>query len=205
VAKALREQEWGDPADVDTSERRDARRVKLVRTGKLIADGREFLCIVRDVSAAGVTVQMFHALPVHRDLAIEFDSGDRHALRMVRQDGDKTGCAFVTPIDCERLLAVQDGTRPRRQMRVNLEFPATLCTNGLRTPVTLRDVSQRGASIECNGWLMIDELVRIECASLPTVYAKVRWRRPPRYGLVFEQTFRIDDLARACAHLQQER
>ncbi|MES2491928.1 MAG: PilZ domain-containing protein [Pseudomonadota bacterium] len=181
------------------------KRHKMVRTAKLIADDLEFLCVVRDVSAAEVTVQTFHPLHAYRELAVEFDTGDRHALGMARQQGDKMNCTFVTPIDCARLLAVQAGSRPRRQLRVNLEFPATLCTNGLRTPVMLRDVSPQGASIECNGWLMIDELVRIECASLPTVYAKVRWRRPPRYGLVFEDTFRIDDLARACAHLQQDR
>jgi hypothetical protein len=48
---------------------------------------------------------------------------------------------------------------------------------------------------------MIDELVRIESAVLPTIHAKIRWRRPPRYGVVFEQTFRLEELALACAQI----
>ena len=181
------------------------RRTVMIRPGKLIADGREFLCVVRDVTERGLKVRLFHPLPDHRDLAIEFDNGDRHALRLVWQSGEQAGCGFPEPIDCARLLAAQEGDFPRRQPRLNVELAATLCTGGLRTPVTLRDISQRGASIDCNGGLMIDELVRIECDNLPTVHAKVRWRRPPRYGVVFEQTFRIDDLARVCAGLQQAR
>ena len=91
---------------------------------------------------------------------------------------------------------------PIRQPRVSVEVQGTLVTGGMRTPITMRNISLRGAMIDCEGWLMIDELVRIECPALPTLHAKIRWRRPPRYGLVFEQTFRIDDLARACAELQ---
>jgi len=91
--------------------------------------------------------------------------------------------------------------RGRRPPRLNVAVEAVLSTSGLRTPIVVRDISQRGASIECSGWLMIDELVRLECDFLPTLHAKVRWRRPPRYGLVFEQTFRLDELAEACAGL----
>lgn len=199
---------WDDDetAAVLSAERRSTPRVTvMIRPGKLIADGREYLCVVRDVTDKGLKVRLFHPLPDHRDLGIEFDTGERHALRLVWQANEQAGCEFLEPIDCSRLLATSDASFPRRQPRLNVELPATLCSNGLRTSVKLHDISQRGASIECNGWLMIDELVRIECASLPTVHAKVRWRRPPRYGLVFEQTFQIDQLARACAGLQQDR
>lgn len=207
MAKLVRDLDWTAP-DRDAEEilvdrRSGPRLTVMIRPGKLIADGREFLCVVRDVSEQGIKVRLFHLLPDHRNLAIEFDNGDRHALRLVWQAGEQAGFEFLEPIDCVRLLAAQKGDFPRRQPRLNVELPATLCAGGLRTPITLRDLSQRGASIDCNGWLMIDELVRIECENLPTVHAKVRWRRPPRYGLVFEQTFRIEDFARTCAELQQ--
>lgn len=187
----------------ENEERRQAPRVTvMIRPGKLIADGREFLCVVRDVSETGLKVRLFHPLPEHRSLEIEFDNGERHALQLVWQAGDLAGCFFIDSVDCARLLVGQNDDFPRRQPRLNVTLPAVLFAGGLRTDVQICDISQRGASIETPGWLMIDELVRVECALLPTLHAKVRWRRPPRYGLVFEHTFKIEELATACAKLQ---
>lgn len=184
------------------SDRRTAPRVTvIIRPGKLIADGREFLCVVRDVSEGGVKVRLFHPLPDHRKLEIEFDNGERYSLRMVWQNGDLAGFHFVDDVDVARLIATHADSHPRRQPRLAVEIEAQLCSSSLRVPVILRDISQRGASIDCPGWLMIDELVRIECDVFPTLHAKVRWRRPPRYGLVFEQTFQLEELARACAEI----
>jgi hypothetical protein len=42
---------------------------------------------------------------------------------------------------------------------------------------------------------MVDELVRVEANGLSETYAKVRWRNHPQYGLLFEQTYRLDELA----------
>jgi hypothetical protein len=171
----------------------------MIRPAKLIADSREFICVVRDISEQGIKLRLFHELPAHQHLTIEFENGDRHAIALVWQGDDMAGCRFVGAIDLQRVIAVQSDAYPRRQPRVQVAVEAVLCAGGLRTPVVLRDLSQRGAAIDCPGWLMIDELVRIESSALPTLHAKVRWRRPPRYGLVFEQTFRLEDLALACA------
>ena len=188
----------------ETGERRAAARVTvMIRPAKLIADNREFLCVVRDVSEGGLKLRLFHALPQHRHLTIEFENGERHAIRLVWQAGELAGCHFVAEVDLPRLIAAHDGPYPRRQPRLQVEVSAVLCTGGLRTPITMRDISQRGAAIDCPGWLMIDELVRIESEVLPTMHAKIRWRRPPRYGVVFEQTFRLEELALACARLGQ--
>jgi len=184
-------------------DRRGAPRVTvMIRPAKVIVDGREFLCVVRDVSEGGIKLRLFHPLPTHRHLTIEFENGERHAVALVWQVEDLAGCRFVHDVDLPRLIAAHQGPYPRRQPRLQVAVEATLCTGGLRTPITLRDLSQRGGAIDCPGWLMIDELVRIESEVLPTIHAKVRWRRPPRYGLVFEQTFRLEELAVACARLQ---
>ena len=183
-------------------DRRAAGRVTLlIRPGKLVADGREYLCIVRDVSEGGVKVRLFQPLPEHREIAIEFDHGERQRLQLVWKAGDQAGFFFIDEVDVDVLIAAHNGPHARRPPRLHVAVDAVLMTSGLRTPIVLRDISQRGASIECSGWLMIDELVRIESSVLPTLHAKVRWRRPPHYGVVFEQTFRLDELAEACARL----
>jgi hypothetical protein len=70
------------------------------------------------------------------------------------------------------------------------------------THVRFHDISQQGACIECEKWLAMNELVRLDTGVMPSLYAKVRWRDHPRYGLVFEQTFKLDELARISAPLQ---
>lgn len=188
-------------ADNRGNRRNSSRVTLLIRPGKLIADGREFLCIVRDISEGGVKIRLFHPLPECRALHIEFDNGERHALQLVWQSGDMVGGSFGEDIDVKRLIAAQAGSYPRRQPRLRVEHAAMLYSGALRTPITLHDISPQGASIECSGWLMIDELVRIESAALPKLYAKVRWRRSSNYGLVFEQTFGLEELAQVCAGL----
>ena len=191
-----------DSAMAAALERRSAPRVAvMIRPAKLIADHREFLCVVRDVSSAGLKLRLFHELPAHQHLTVELENGERHAVRLVWQSGELAGCAFVGEADLPRLIAAHEGPYPRRQPRLQVAVPAVLCTGGLRTPVTMRDLSQRGAALDCPAWLMIDELVRLESDVLPTIHAKIRWRRPPRYGVVFEQTFRLVELALACAQI----
>ena len=48
----------------------------------------------------------------------------------------------------------------------------------------------------------MNELVRIDTGVTPPLYAKVRWRSHPRYGLIFEHTFRLEQLANISAPLQ---
>jgi len=196
--------EDGDHGDWGEERRGSSRVTVMIRPAKLIADKREFLCVVRDVSENGLKLRLFHALPEHGHLTIEFENGDRHAIQLVWQNGELAGCLFVDEVDLPSLIAAHQGPYPRRQPRLHVAVEAVLCTGGLRTPITMRDLSQRGAAIDCPGWLMIDELVRIESKVLPTIHAKIRWRRPPRYGVVFEQTFRLEELALACARLGQE-
>lgn len=184
------------------AERRPATRVSaMLRPAKIVADNREFLCVVRNVSASGLNVRLFHELPESKNLSIEFDNGDRRAIRRVWQLAEQMGCAFLTPIDVPSFVAASSGPHPRRQPRLQVDLEAVLYSRGLKISVTVRDVSQRGASIDTTHWLMIDELVRIESQVLPTLYAKVRWRRPPRYGVVFEETFGMADLAKLCSQI----
>lgn len=183
-------------------DRRPATRVSaMLRPAKIVADSREFLCVVRNVSESGLNVRLFHELPEFKNLSVEFDNGDRRAIRRVWQSGEQMGCAFLTPIDVPSFVAASSGPHPRRQPRLQVDLEAALYSRGLKISVTVRDVSQRGASIDTTHWLMIDELVRIESPVLPTLYAKVRWRQPPRYGMVFEETFGMADLAKLCSQI----
>jgi PilZ domain len=177
----------------------------LIRTAKLVADGREFLCIIRDASATGVKVRLFSALPEYRELLVELVNGDQYPAQLVWQSDDYAGLRFFEEIAVERLLDESSGTFPRRQVRLRIALDAVLHSGGEAVSVLFQDISQQGACVESGKWLLMNELVRVETGIMPPLYAKVRWRSHPRYGLIFEQTFKLDELARISAPLQLAR
>jgi len=174
----------------------------LIRTAKIIADGREFLCIIRDASATGLKIRLFCGLPQAREMAIEMVTGDRYPVELVWQADDYAGLRFLEKIDVEWLLDESRGTYPKRQVRLQISAGGVLHSGGEAVPVALRNLSQQGACVECEKWLLMNELVRIDTGVTRPLYAKVRWRSHPRYGLVFEHTFKLDELARISAPLQ---
>jgi len=67
----------------------------MLRPAKLLVDGREFLCVFRDLSNGGLQLQLFHDLPEYDQLEVEFDSGQRYPIRKVWKSAGRMGCAFL--------------------------------------------------------------------------------------------------------------
>jgi len=176
----------------------------LIRTAKLVADGREFLCIVRNVSASGVKVRIFHPLPRHETLLLETDNGDRHPVELIWDTHDHAGFRFTEEVDFQRFIDETPGLLPKRKVRVKVALEARIHAGSEISKATICDISQQGGCIKCEKWLLLDELVRIETKVLPPIYAKVRWRRDSQYGVIFEQTFKLEELAQLLAPLLLE-
>lgn len=177
----------------------------MIRAAKLIVnETSEFLCVIRDASTSGMKIRLFNPLPPHRSLAVELSNGDRYALEHVWTDGDFAGFRFGREVDIERLLDETHGAFPKRHVRLRIRLEAILHSGGEAVPVAFQDISQQGACIESDKWLLMNELVRLDTDVLAPIYAKVRWRSHPRYGLLFEQTFKLDELARIAGPLQRD-
>jgi hypothetical protein len=190
--------EW-DESEPALEQRATPRFTLLIRTAKLVAASGEYLCVVRDVSREGLKVRTFHPLPDGEDFAIELASGERYRVDKMWEEDDVTGFRFAGPVPLERLLAeAPDGLR-KRAVRLRLALPLTLLSGARPLEATFVDISQHGACIECPEHLALDERIRLSCGCLPDLDARVRWRRRPLYGLIFEQTFRFDELARLTA------
>ncbi len=173
----------------------------IMRVAKLVIDGREQFCVIRDVSETGLKVKVFGPLSRDAELAVELANGDRHAAQCVWIAGDHAGLKFAEPIAIARLLDEAKGTGQRHRVRLRIALDGILHAGGEVVPVAFRDISQQGAAIDSEKWLLLNQLVKIETTVLPVIYAKVRWRDHPRYGLIFEQTFRLEELAQLCADL----
>lgn len=189
-------------ATVAAEQRQAARYIPIIRTAKLIGARGEMLCVVRDVSATGLRIRLFSPLSTGDAMVLEFRNGEQQAVTLVWQEGENAGLRFAQPIDVARLL--EDGrveNRRSRPIRLKLEAEALVHARSAAHTAIVRDISQQGARIECASRLALSEPIRLAVGGMGSVTAKVRWRRDSHYGLVFEETFRFDELARLTADL----
>ena len=197
-AKAIEAQGPGN-ADASDDGRMAPRVTLLLRTAKLKARDREFLCIIRDVSATGIRLRLFHPLPEGATLVLETGNGDRYPLEPVWSYGENAGFRFLERINLGRLLKGPYEKFPKRQIRLRQALNGTIALANGPVDVTFENISQQGACVKCDRHLAIDQMIVLKAGGLPPVQAKVRWRRRPHYGLIFEQTFQIEELARLLA------
>lgn len=197
---AIDGQDWrAGPAVAD--QRVAPRFIALIRAAKLVSDEREFICVVRDVSTAGVRLRCFHAVPYGQAMTLELQNGDSFALEPVRDEGYEASFRFPEEVAIERLLQ-ETIPYPRRPLRLDMAIPLTLRTLAGSAAAVTQNVSQQGCCIECAMPLSLAQSVVIESPHLPGIRAKVRWRRNGAVGLVFDDTFSLKDFAVHAARLQ---
>ena len=173
----------------------------LIRSAKLICEYGEFLCIIRDVSASGVRLRVFHALPPVERFELELSTGETYALDRVWEAADHAGFRFADLIDVTTFIA-EASPYPKRGLRLRLEFPAKITADGASAEATIRDLSREGARIETTAPLAIRQKVHLAAKGLPTIVGSVCWRSSSAYGLVFQQVFSFEELAKLAAQLQ---
>ena len=180
---------------VAAPEQRVAQRFTLlIRAAKIISSEAEFLCVIRDASATGLAVTVFHKLPDEARFVIEFQNGDRlDAVRVWEREG-RAGFQFNAPADIARIIE-SPSEFTKRPMRVSLERNGMLHVGLNAYEVDLLNISQQGAMIRCKANLEIDRKVRLKVQGLPELQAKVRWRGGGQTGLVFENTLQLNELA----------
>jgi hypothetical protein len=178
----------------------------LIRAAKLVTSQGEFVCVVRDVSETGVSVRLFHALPSGEPYELHMPGGQVYEMRRIWERDNEAGFEFVQPADVSRLVS-EAGEYPRRGLRLDLHFPATIHSLGQQWSATIENFSQQGARFECDGLFAIDQTLRLQGSDFARelqkqVRAKVRWRRDRLYGVVFDDTFTLGEFARLAARLQ---
>lgn len=184
-----------DYADLK-DERGEARLTILLRTAKLIADGREYLCLVRDVSATGTKLQLFHPLPQADSYRLELEENIVFDLNPVWSEGNFIGFRFAQRCNLGRLFRNREVSYPKRQIRLKAPLQGIVQQDATEEiDISFENISQQGACIQCSKWFALDQRIIVHLKGFPPITARVRWRNRPLYGLVFEQTFRYEELA----------
>lgn len=173
----------------------------MLRTAKLLCESGEYVCVVRDISATGCKVRLFHEPPPDTHLFLELGNGERFAMERMWQDGGHAGFRFSSEIDVDEFIE-EPSPYPRRPVRLRIERPAAVKVKGAERQVMLVNLSQHGARIETATPLAVCERLRLDVPGLPPRIGNVRWRKGFAHGLVFQQAFRLDEFARHAFDLQ---
>ncbi len=178
-------------------QRSEARVVSVFRLAKLIGTGEE-LCLIRNISAHGLKLEVFSPKTVGEDLAVDFGDGVAQPARVQWVHEDCIGLAFGNEIDVAETLArvAAPGDRRARRLRLLLEVGAHLRVRRALSDCQLIDVSQGGAKIRTATLLAPGDHVSLEVDGLGTLAGSVRWVRDSHVGIAFAAALPYRQLAR---------
>jgi len=187
------------------SERRDGdRHVTLFRVGSLTIDGRRELCLIKNISAGGMSIRAYCAIAPQTRLSVDLKCGEHVSGIACWVDGDVVGIAFDEPVDVVDLLAASmKGPRPRMP-RVEVDCLASVRQGAETHRVQACDISQGGIKIATDHDLGIDSEVVVSLPGLPPQQAVVRWRDSGSYGITFNKVIALPLLV-AWLHEQRDR
>lgn len=176
--------------------RAEDRRTTLLRIGKLVANGEQRLCRIRNISSAGAMLQVYHPLAADERIAVEITPEYPVAASVVWAAEDLAGVRFDAPIDVVAALRGDARDRPYRRVartpRVNVRRTARICTADAERDVTLCDISLNGAKIETAAALAYDSEIALFVDGLPALAGRVRWCHDDRAGIEFDMPLPID-------------
>lgn len=176
----------------------------LIRPAKLHVAAAQFVCVIRDISATGVSIRQFHEIAWHGPIVLELQTGDSYPIEPVWHRAGEAGFRFIEPIRVDDVIS-GCSAYPKRDLRFEIAWPIAVQAQGISNQAEIVNLSRQGALIECDALLAIGQAVMLEAKGLPVIEARVRWRKGSRYGMVFDTTFSLQQLAIAIEQLQRGR
>lgn len=172
--------------EAPTADRRsDERHMTLFRVGTIVIGDRRELCLVKNISAGGVSVRAYCTLEPDQAVLLELKEQQPISGTVTWLRGTDAGITFDERVDIlEILKASGDGPRPRMP-RIEVHCVCFVREGAAMNRAVLHNISQGGASVETANALSVDADVTVSLPGLAPLGAVVRWSDGNRYGLSF--------------------
>ena len=181
--------------------RHDERYLSLFRVGALTIGERRELCLIRNVSAGGMMIRPYCAIPEGTRLTVELKQDQPVSGTVLWVRDDCIGVTFDEPVDVLALLSSEEGPKPRMP-RIEVESGASIRLEDEIHAATVLNVSQGGAKVRCQAELPLGPEVIVAVTGLEPCRAVVRWKDHGYYGITFN---RVLPLAVLVDWLQEQR
>ena len=182
--------------------REDERHLTLFRVGSITIGDRRELCLIKNISAGGMMIRAYCAIPEGTSLSIELKSGQPVSGRATWTKDQNVGVTFDVPIDViEILSASAEGPRPRMP-RIEVDCFATVRDGANVYRLRVCDVSQGGMKVEGDPQIEHGCDLSVSLPGLEPQPAALRWRQDGYLGISFN---RLIPLAQLVTWLQDVR
>lgn len=180
-------------------ERREhSRKLSILKGAILRSIGGEELCLVRNISRAGLMAHIFSEPSVGDPVKIAFRSSKVVRGRVVWRRPEVIGVKFSRLIDVGDVLAEAAGPKGHvvRPIRVSVDAPARLRSGARTQTVSLCNISQGGARIRLGEPHRVGDEVILSVSGLPTLTGTVRWHIDEFAGVAFHDLIAFEDVGR---------
>jgi hypothetical protein len=174
--------------DEHFAERRaDTRSRSVLALGKIVSGGREHICIVRDISAGGLKVEMVVPLDIGTYVIVEMLGLNPTPARIAWRVEGQVGLAFSVPQDFDRMCrrgADGDGSLARGP-RFTIDRVAKLAANLRIQTVSVSNISAGGARLTGTIGLAANMPVHLTLQPGQPLAGYVRWVEGDAAGISF--------------------
>jgi hypothetical protein len=180
-----------EAAPAPPERRREERQMSLLRVGLMMIGEQRELCLIRNVSSAGMMIRAYCPLAVGTRVSIELKHGHPVEGTVSWTKDESAGVEFDPPIDILNLLAASmNGARPRMP-RIEIDCTAWVREGAVVHRTKAFNISQGGLRIECLKPLAIGAEVNVTIDGLTPIAGVVRWQDGNSYGLTFNRIITV--------------
>ena len=174
--------------------REGGRHMTLYRVGSLSIDERRELCLIKNISAGGMMVHAFSAMPEGTRVSVELKCGQPIAGTVTWFREPSAGITFDRMIDVIDLLSASlTGPRPRMP-RIAIDSIVTVRDGATTYRLRACDVSQGGIKVHSETPIESGSGVVVTLSGLEPQPAVVRWSEGGQLGLTFNRSLPLPRL-----------
>jgi len=185
-----------EPHDEPAERRAHQRGVAVLKAAKLIC-GRETLCLIRNISAAGLMADIYHPVPAGTKVVVLLTEDQPVSGKVAWSNGQAMGVRFDQEIDLAAVLAAlaqaPDGRRARLP-RLDVDAWARMRVGARVFSARLCNISQGGARLRIHGLNSPGAVAVLSMNRFRPVQGIVRWCHATLAGISFNQHLGLREL-----------
>ena len=188
----------------DVERRAQPRHMTVMRVAKLRTSHGEELCLVRDISTAGLMARVYSPMVPGDAVTVEFKSGHSIRAHVVWRREASVGVQFDEPVDPAIVLSDHCGTSAEvqpRAPRVNLDLAVRVRVGASYHFAILHNISQGGARLELSVEGLREKPLVLMIPGLPVTAGRVRWQDADAIGVSFNEPIAFETLAQWVASI----
>ena len=184
--------------------RHDERHMTLLRVGSLMIGERRELCLIRNISAGGMLIRVYSAIPADTRVSIELKQGEPIWGTTLWAKDELVGVSFDEPIDIPSLIATPPNSPRPRMPRLEVHCTAWIRDDAVVHRTRVVNISQGGVRVEASNGLPVAAQVTVTLPGLSPEQGVVRWNDGEACGITFNRVLALPQLV-AWVGEQQER